>query len=101
VKNLAADLATQNTELAQALKIAASRFGFVVVGFSGRDESVMALIREAIDAANAFPQGFYWTGIEGMPVAPPVEELLIAARAKGVKAAYVAIETFDALMLRI
>jgi hypothetical protein len=35
-----------------------------------------------------------------MPV-PPVEELLIAARAKGVKAAYVAIETFDALMLRI
>lgn len=100
MKNLAADLATQNTELAQALKIAASRFGFVVVGFSGRDESVMALIREAIDAANAFPHGFYWTGIEGMPV-PPVEELLIAARAKGVKAAYVAIETFDALMLRI
>ena len=101
MKNLAADLATQKTELAQALKIAASRFGFVVVGFSGRDESVMALIREAIDAANAFPHGFYWTGIEGMPVAPPVEELLIAARAKGVKAAYVAIETFDALMLRI
>ncbi|BDV38126.1 hypothetical protein DSM21852_13790 [Methylocystis bryophila] len=101
VKNLAADLATQNTELAQALKIAAGRFGFVVVGFSGRDESVMALFREAIDAPNAFPHGFYWTGIKGVPVAPPVEELLIAARAKGVKAAYVAIETSDALMLRI
>jgi hypothetical protein len=47
VKNLAADLATQNAELAQALKIAASRIGFVVVRFSGRDESVMALFREA------------------------------------------------------
>jgi len=101
VKNLTADLATQNAELAQAFKIAASRFGFAVVGFSGRDESVMALFLEAIDAPNAFPHGFYWTGIKGVPVAPPVEELLIAARAKGVKAAYVAIETFDALMLRI
>lgn len=36
-----------------------------------------------------------------MPVAPAVEELLSAAHAKGVKAAYVAIETFDALTLRI
>jgi SIR2-like domain len=101
VKNLAADLATQNAELAQALKIAASRFGFVVVGFSGRDESAMTLFREAIDAPNAFPHGFYWTGINGAPVAPAVEELLSAAHAKGVKAAYVTIETFDALMLRI
>jgi hypothetical protein len=101
VKNLAADLATQNGELARALKIAASRFGFLVIGFSGRDESVMTLFREAIDAPNAFPHGFYWTGIKGAPVAPAVEELLRAARVKGVKAAYVAIETFDALMLRI
>ncbi|HXW22226.1 MAG TPA: SIR2 family protein, partial [Rhodomicrobium sp.] len=101
VKNLAADLAAQNVELAQALKIAASRFGFVVVGFSGRDESVMTLFREASNAPNAFPHGFYWTGIKGVPVAPAVEELLSVARAKGVKAAYVAIETFDALMLRL
>lgn len=101
VKNLAADLATQNAELAQALKIAASRFGFVVTGFSGRDESVMALFREALDAPNPFPHGFYWTGIMGAPLAPAVEELLSAARAKGVKAAFVPIETFDALMLRL
>ena len=102
VKNLAVDLATQNADLAQAFKIAASRrFGFVVTGFSGRDESVMTLFREAINASNAFPHGLYWTGIKGVPVAPAVEELVSAARAKGVKAAYVAIETFDALMLRM
>lgn len=101
VKNLATDLATQNVELAQALKIAASRFGFVVVGFSGRDESVMTLFREALDAPNPFPHGLYWAGIKGAEIPPVVEELLSAARTKGVKAAYVAIETFDALMLRI
>ena len=61
----------------------------------------MTLFREAIDAPNAFPRGFYWTGIKGVPIVPAVEELLSAARAKGVKAANVAIETFDALMLRI
>jgi hypothetical protein len=101
VKNLAADLATQNAELAQGLRIAASRFGFVVIGFSGRDESVMALFREALDAPNPFPHGFYWIGIKGVPVAPAVEQLLSAARCKGLKTAYVAIETFDTLMLRL
>jgi hypothetical protein len=101
IKNLATDLATQNAALAQALKIAASRFGFVVLGFSGRDESVMELFREAISTPNAFPHGFYWTEIKG--VAPPeaVVDLLNAANIKGIKAAYVPIETFDALMLRI
>lgn len=101
VKNLAADLATQNAELAQALKIAASRFGFIVAGFSGRDESVMALFRDAMNTPNAFPHGFYWTDIKGAPIAPEVQTLLSLAHAKGVKAAHVAIETFDALMLRI
>lgn len=101
VKNLAVDLAAQNTELAQSLKIAASRFGFIVAGFSGRDDSVMALFNEALIAPNAFPHGFYWTGIKGAPLAPAVEQLLDAMRAKGIRAAYVAIETFDAFMLRL
>ena len=44
LKNLAADLATQNEDLARCLTIAGSRFGFVVTGYSGRDASVMARI---------------------------------------------------------
>lgn len=101
IKNLAADLATQNAALAQALKIAASRFGFVVLGFSGRDESVMELFREAISTPNAFPHGFYWTEIKGVAPREAVVDLLNAANIKSIKAAYVPIETFDALMLRI
>lgn len=100
-KNLAAELTNQNAELAQALKIAASRFGFVVAGFSGRDESVMALFREAIEVPNAFPHGLYWTGVKGAAIAPAVEKLLSAAHAKNLKAAYVAVETYDSLMLRL
>jgi hypothetical protein len=101
IKNLPADLARQNDELAKCLTIAAGRFGIVVTGYSGRDESIMALFRSALEQNNAFPHGLYWTGIKGSPVLPAVELLLTSARKKGVKAAYVPIETFDALLLRL
>ena len=101
IKNLPYDLARQNDELARCLRIAATRFGFVVTGYSGRDESVMALFRSALEQNNAFPHGLYWTGIKGSPALPAVESLLASARSKGVKAAYVLIETFDSLLLRL
>jgi len=101
IKNLPADLAHQNDELAKCLTIAAGRFGFVVAGYSGRDESVMALFRSALEQDNAFPHGLYWTGIKGAPVLPAVISLLDLAQKRAVKAAYVPIETFDALLLRL
>jgi hypothetical protein len=96
IKNLPDDLARQNDELAKCLTIAAGRFGFVVA-----DESVMALFRAGLEQNKAFPHGLYWTGIKGSPVLPAVESLLASAKKKGVKAAYVPIETFDTLLLRL
>ena len=65
LKNLASDLATQNQHLSQCLVNASSRCGFVVTGYSGRDESVMALFRSALNGPNPFPHGFFWTGMKG------------------------------------
>jgi hypothetical protein len=101
LKNLSDDLARQNTALAECLVNAAARFGFIVTGYSGRDESVMALFRSVLDQANPFPHGLYWTGIKGSPAPPVVVSLLELAKTKGVKAAYVPIETFDAFLLRL
>jgi len=101
VKNLAADLAQQDQSLAESMLTAASRFGFIVAGYSGRDESVMALFRDALSRPNPFPHGFFWTGIIGGPVLPAVTELIATAASTGVRAAYVEIDTFDALMLRL
>ena len=56
VKNLTTDLATQNVQLAKCLLAASGRFGLIVAGYSGRDESVMALIREAMIQPNPFPR---------------------------------------------
>ncbi|MGH6614436.1 SIR2 family protein [Sphingomonas sp.] len=101
VKNLTEDLVQQDRELAACMVAAASRFGFVSVGYSGRDDSVMALFRAALATGNAFPHGLYWTTVGSGPVLPAVSRLIEDAQAAGVAAALVEIETFDALMLKL
>lgn len=101
LKNLSADLATQNEALSQAFLAAGSRFGLVVAGYSGRDASIMSLLSRVLEAPNPFPHDLYWTGLKGSAPHPAVESLLTKAQGAGVKAEYVEIETFDAMMSRI
>lgn len=101
LKNLPADLATQNAELSQCLINAGTRFGFVVAGYSGRDNSVIKLFREVLATLNPFPHGLYWTHLKGSKLPAPVLDLITAARAKGVNASTVAIETYDSMMMRL
>lgn len=99
IKNLEADLASPNEDLSRSLVNAANRFGLVVVGYSGRDASVMGLLREALDNSNPFPHGVFWMITKGSAVPDPVTEFIEAARVRGVTAEMVEIETFDTLML--
>ena len=101
LKNLPADLLTQNGALSDCLVNAGNRFGFIVTGYSGRDVSIMNLFRAVLNTNNPFPHGLFWTYIKGSAVSPAVENLLAQARNKGVNAQTVAIETFDALLLRL
>lgn len=101
LKNLPADLSTQNDDLARCMVNAGNRFGFVVAGYSGRDASIMALFRAVLAGQNPFPHGLFWTGMKGAAPPAPVAALLAQARSQGVTAHYVEIETFDALMLRL
>jgi hypothetical protein len=101
LKNLSADLATQNAELGKCLVNAGNRFGFVVTGYSGRDNSIMDLFHSVLETTNPFPHGLFWTGLKGSAPHPRVAQLLENARVKGVAAHFVPIETFDALLLRL
>ena len=101
IKNLPADLARQNEELAACLVNAGTRFGFVVAGYSGRDGSIMRVLRSVLDGGNKFPHGFFWTGLKGSTIPSAVDRFLEEAGKAGVNARYVEIETFDALMLRL
>lgn len=101
IKNLSDDLAAQNEELSDCLINAGNRFGFIVAGYSGRDESVMALFHAVLSTSNPFPHGLFWIGMKGREVSPPVRALLDQAQEIGVNAQHVEIETFDTLMLRL
>jgi len=101
IKNLSTDLAAQNTDLASCLINSGNRFGFIVAGYSGRDQSIMDLFYKVIESNNPFPNGLYWLGIKGAEAPPSVERLLTKAKEKGINAHYIQIETFDAFLLRL
>ena len=101
LKNFPADLVTQNAELSQCLINSGNRFGFVVAGYSGRDNSVIELFRKVFETSNPFPHGLYWTHLKGSKLPAAVLDLISAARAKGMNASTVAIETYDSMMMRL
>lgn len=101
IKNLADDLKQQNEELSKGFLNACNRFGLIVAGYSGRDESVMALFDKALQTPNPFPYGLFWTKLKGSEPLSVVRNLITAARDRGVSADIVDIETFDSMMSRI
>lgn len=101
LKNLPADLLHTDEQLRKCFLAAATRFGVVVAGYSGRDESVMAMFGEAVNQNNAFPSGIFWTTPRISDVAPHVVEFLHDARRKGVKAYLVQTGTFDEMLSKV
>jgi hypothetical protein len=101
LKNLETDLQLQDIELGKCLINACNRFGLIVAGYSGRDESVMRLLSSVLDGPNPFPHGLYWMGLKGRPPLETVAELLKKARDKSIRAEWVEIETFDSLLSRM
>jgi hypothetical protein len=101
IKNLSADLLHNDAEIRRAFIAAAARYGLVVSGYSGRDDNVMRMLREAIDQNNAFPHGLLWTTPRLRSVAPVVKDLVAYAAGKGLNAHIVETGTFDEMMSKI
>ena len=98
LKNTAVELQAQEATLEATFIEACRRLGLAVVGYSGRDASVMAALVKAVDSGRAFPQGLFWfhRGPE-LPLTR-VTGLLERARATGIQAELIAVETFDELL---
>jgi SIR2-like domain len=101
IKNLSADLLSNDAEIQKCFVAAAARYGLVVSGYSGRDANVMAMFRAAIGQNNAFPHGLFWATPRISTVAPAVKELIELAVAKGIKAHIVETGTFDEMLSKI
>lgn len=97
LKNTAAELQTQEESLRSVFFDIANRLGLVVVGYSGRDQSIMDTLEEALEGPSPFPAGIRWVIRSGHEPLRAVLEFLGRARRMGVDACLVEAETFDEL----
>jgi len=95
LKNTGEELREQDARLRHLMIEACRRFGLLVVGYSGRDDSIMNTLEEALEDAGAFPSGLFWLHRGEDSPAPEVARLLAKATEKGVEAELVSIENFD------
>lgn len=98
LKNTSEELQEQETNHRYALKQATNRFGLAVVGYSGRDDSLMKVLEEAVSNPRAFPEGLFWFYRPNSPVLDRVQSLIENARENDIDAHLVRSQTFDELM---
>ena len=97
LKNTENELAAPDSKMREVLAACAGRFSLIVVGYSGRDASVMGVLTEALDLEGAYPGGIYWMTRSPANLLPAVQTFLEAAAAKGISANVLVAETFDEL----
>lgn len=98
LKNTGDELRHQDKRLRQLLVSSCRRFGLVVVGYSGRDDSIMEALEEVLEQSEAYPTGLFWLHRgEGAPLVR-VEQLLTRAKQIGVESALVKVQNFDEQM---
>ena len=95
LKNTAQELQTQDERLRRVLVDSLARFGLVVVGYSGRDDSIMDALDEAIAHEGAFPAGLWWVARPQVSLLPRVAALLERAAKSGIGVHVVDSENFD------
>lgn len=97
LKNTDAELRQQDEEMRHSLIDCCRGHGLAVVGYSGRDASVMDALGEALDEGRGFPGGLFWfRRSQGEPFGAVVD-LIERARALQIDAHIVEAEAFDEL----
>jgi len=98
LKNTATELRAPDVTLRHSLVEACGRYGLIVVGYSGRDESVMDALEAAIGEGSGYPAGLFWLHRPDYPCLPRVTQLIDKAQASGIDAHIIGIETFDEVL---
>jgi len=98
LRNTSEELRRQDAELRDALVRSCQRHGLIVVGYSGRDRSIMESLEQAIDGGRGYPNGLFWFYRSEEEVRPSVKRLIDLAASEGIEATLIHLETFDELM---
>jgi len=98
LKNLSSELQSQDQTYRQFVIDASRRFGLAVAGYSGRDQSVMDMLRIASEQPNAWPAGLWWLVRDPTHLSKSVLTVLDSASKAGVAVWVVHAENFDETM---
>lgn len=101
LKNTESELQQQDARLRKGLIAECQRGGLVVLGYSGRDDSVMDALSAALESPDPFPDGLYWCHYGAGAPLPRVNELLTTASAAGVDACLVPSGVADEVLSRM
>ena len=101
LKNISYELRKQDTELRRTVTSALTRFGLVVSGYSGRDESVVEMFRDVLLLPTPYPAGLVWVKRPQEEIATNVLNLLSDARSAGVETSVVTASSFVDLATRL
>lgn len=101
LKNTTTELQTQDSAMRNVLRTCCGRFGLIVAGFSGRDQSVMNVLRDALADDSSFPSGIYWCYRPSDQPAEEVVSFLRDARSAGRSAVAVPVDNFVELTAAI
>ncbi|MDN4053158.1 SIR2 family protein [Massilia sp. YIM B02763] len=97
LKNTTDELRVQDAQMRTVLTSACARYGLVVVGYSGRDASVMKALGDALTQPTSYPAGIHWVTRSADGLLTDVRVFLEAASAKGIRVNIVECPTFDEL----
>lgn len=99
LKNTEQELQSQDIDLRKALINHLEANPTIVIGYSGRDASIMEAFTQAYSREGAGV--LYWCGYGDGPIPSEVERLILLARSHGRRAHYVPTLGFDDVMVRL
>lgn len=97
LKNTTKELREQDGKMRAVLAGACQRFGLVVVGYSGRDASVMEALEHALEISGGFPGGIFWVARSESDLLPVVRNFLQKAADTETNTVFVESQNFDEL----
>ena len=99
LKNTSEELRHQDAQFRRQLIDACRRFGLIVAGYSGRDDSVMEALEVALKEPDAFPNGLFWLHRGDSLPLERVTRLLDQSAAANIECGIVRIDNFDEMMI--
>ena len=97
IKNIEDEL-SQDKEYRALLLEQCKRYGIIVIGYSGRDNSIMDVLDEALASGMGFPHGLYWLLKIGDKPCVRLQKLIFKAQNLKINAKIIEIQNFDETM---